>query len=546
MQQDGSFAQYERWLWPALWLVIVITGLTTRGYFPIDETRYLGVAWEMWLSGDWLVPHMNGEPYSDKPPLLFWLIVSGWKVFGVNAWWPRLVPSLFAFGSLALTRWIGKRLWSGEPLVANAAPLLLHGAVLWALFSTLLMFDMLVVFFVLVALAGIIVAAGGSVRRGWLLTGLATGLALISKGPVVLLYILPPALATPWWANKVPIRSWSRWYVGLIASLVLGLSIVLAWAVPAALAGGPEYAEAILWGQIAGRIAGQAVPHARPVWWYLAMLPAFLFPWLLWPPLWRGLARLTGVAAEGGVRFCVAWLAPAFVVLTLIESKQPQYLLPLFPAFALLAVRGLARLKPGAVRRWEAAVPASGLVLLGIALAVVPLLATHVEALESLQGISVFWGVGLLLSALGLLAFPVLTSREGVAQWSAVTVALLVTLHLGPLQAITANNDMRPLGRVLWRLQGEDTPIAWLHAYNNQVQFAGRLTRPLDVIGDSELSAWIVAYPDGVVVIRYATWDPSLADFPIYAQRYRGGAIAVWQARYLVQHPELVRNQREG
>ncbi|MDP1533672.1 MAG: dolichyl-phosphate-mannose--protein mannosyltransferase, partial [Rubrivivax sp.] len=47
--------------------------LSTRPLSPIDETRYVGVAWEMWLRGDFLVPFKNGEPYSHKPPLLFWM-----------------------------------------------------------------------------------------------------------------------------------------------------------------------------------------------------------------------------------------------------------------------------------------------------------------------------------------------------------------------------------------------------------------------------------------------------------------------------------------
>ena len=49
-----------------------------RPLWPVDETRYASVAWEMWLRGDFLVPYVNGEPYSHKPPLLFWLIQLGW------------------------------------------------------------------------------------------------------------------------------------------------------------------------------------------------------------------------------------------------------------------------------------------------------------------------------------------------------------------------------------------------------------------------------------------------------------------------------------
>src|SRR3569832_988308 len=83
-----------------LWLLLVAISLYGRSFVPIDETRYVTVAWEMWLRGDFLVPYLNGEPYSHKPPLLFWLIQLGWKIFGVNDWWPRLMPSLFSLGSV--------------------------------------------------------------------------------------------------------------------------------------------------------------------------------------------------------------------------------------------------------------------------------------------------------------------------------------------------------------------------------------------------------------------------------------------------------------
>ena len=86
-----------------LWLILWGCVTLTRPLLPIDETRCVSVAWEMWQSGNFLVPHLNGIPYSHKPPLLCWLILSGWKLFGVNEWWPRLLPPLFGLGCLFLT-----------------------------------------------------------------------------------------------------------------------------------------------------------------------------------------------------------------------------------------------------------------------------------------------------------------------------------------------------------------------------------------------------------------------------------------------------------
>jgi 4-amino-4-deoxy-L-arabinose transferase-like glycosyltransferase len=77
----------------AAFAAVAFAGILARPVLPIDETRYIGVAWEMRLSGDWIVPQMNGEIYTHKPPLLFWLINLFWAVFGVSETAARLLST---------------------------------------------------------------------------------------------------------------------------------------------------------------------------------------------------------------------------------------------------------------------------------------------------------------------------------------------------------------------------------------------------------------------------------------------------------------------
>src|SRR5262247_2750100 len=77
---------FERYGWIIACALPFLCALFIRGPIPIDETRYLSVAWEMWLRGDFALPMLNGVPYTHKPPVLFWLMHLGWSVFGVNAW----------------------------------------------------------------------------------------------------------------------------------------------------------------------------------------------------------------------------------------------------------------------------------------------------------------------------------------------------------------------------------------------------------------------------------------------------------------------------
>ena len=314
----------------ALWLALVLVSLFTRSYIPIDETRYVTVAWNMWLRGDFLVPYLNGEAYSHKPPLLFWLMNLGWGVFGVNDWWPRLVPSLFSLGSAWLTVAIARTLWPQDKDAARIAPMILLGSVLWTVFTTATMFDMMVAFFTLLGVLGLVQAWGGKRLQGWGLVALAIGGGLLAKGPTILLQILPLAILAPWWGGAQP---WRRWYSGLAIALLLGAAIALAWAIPAGLHGGKTYQHAIFWGQTADRMVN-SFAHRRPLWWYVPWLPVLLFPWLLWLPVWRALLGIRQHLNDLGTRLCIAWLLPVFVAFCFISGKQPHYLLPIFPAIS--------------------------------------------------------------------------------------------------------------------------------------------------------------------------------------------------------------------
>lgn len=220
----------------AILLLLTLTALLARPATPIDETRYLSVAWEMWLKGDYLVLFKNGELYSHKPPLLFWLYNLGWAVFGVNDWWPRLVSPLFSLGGLLLTLAIARRLWPGEWVTQGNALWILGASLLWMVFSTLAMFDVMLAFFVLLGMRGLLIAADGSLRRGFAWLALAIGMGVLAKGPVVLLHLLPAAMLAPWWKGRDG-TDWKRWYGGILLAVAAGAMIALAWAIPAAIQG---------------------------------------------------------------------------------------------------------------------------------------------------------------------------------------------------------------------------------------------------------------------------------------------------------------------
>jgi len=515
LRSDGPGGFRHGWAWLVCWIAVLPTVLILRPPLPLDETRYLSVAWEMFQRGDWLVPHLNGVPYSDKPPLLFWFILLGWRAFGVSLWWPRLLSPLLAVLAALLLGQLARRLDPENRELPGLAVLFLSG-ILWVTYSTLVLFDPLLTVCVLIALTGQVAALQGRSIAGWLAYGAGLGLGILAKGPVVLVYVLPVALLAPWWAGQSRVAP-GRWYLGLLGGTAVGAAIGLSWALPAAARGGPEYQSAILWGQTAGRMV-KAFAHRRPFWWYLPLLPLVVFPWSFWPPLWRALLALRRGPLTLPARFALAATVPGLVLLSLLSGKQVHYLIPLLPGFALLAAIAYARSRP-LTRPWNVVLPAGALVLGGMVLLF--MLLTHRLWWGSAMWAG--WPVLLLAGALGLAA----ARSEGrqLLFLSISTPALLLWLHFAGRDLARGIYDLTPPARFLSHAEQSGRPIAFVGRYSGQFHFLGRLRRPFDLIEPDAMATWARSHPGGLVVRlerREAVPANALRTWP-----YRDGTIAI-------------------
>jgi 4-amino-4-deoxy-L-arabinose transferase-like glycosyltransferase len=510
------------WVWiVGAWALLTGLSLFLRPLMPVDETRYATVAWEMWTRGDFLVPHLNGLPYSDKPPLLFWLFHLGWRVFGVSEGWPRLVPPLFSLANLFLTSALARRLWPERPALAWTAPAVLVGLLPWSLFTGMMMFDMLVAFFVLLALLGLERAW----RRGgvfpWVQAGAALGLGILAKGPVVLLAPLFTVALAPWWSGRWPER---RWWLGALGAVVIAVAVALSWALPAAQSGGPAYGDALLFSQTEERMVN-SFSHGRPWWWYLALLPVLLYPYSLWPPLWKAAGRLRLRAADLGTRLCLAWTIPGLVAFSFFSGKQPHYLLPLLPGCALLAARLLEEPLP-APRRWHAMPAAAFLLLVAGGLAAWPLLLDRLRLLEWTGWVSPVPGLVLGVAALVLLA---LVGRRETRPMTLTLFSLLLVagFYATGSGVLRHAYDMGPISRHLAGVEREGRPIAYAGEYHGQFHFLGRLTRPFEVIPHGAEQVWLREHPQGRVVQDTHFLPPGIRR-PEFIYPYRTEDLAVW------------------
>lgn len=516
----------------AVWLAVVATALVTRPLLPVDETRYATVAWEMWQRGDFLVPYLNGEPYSHKPPLFFWLIHAGWWLFGVSEWVVRAVAPLLTVGILLAAALLSRRLWPDDRGAAQMAPWVLFGCVLLAAFCSWVQIDLLLVLCTLLALTGVLSAARGR-SSGWLLAGVALGCGVLAKGPVILVHVLPVALCAPFWRTPAPAGSWGRWYAGLAVSVLLAAGIALGWALPAAAAGGEAYREALLWGQTAERMV-QSFAHAHPVWWYLPWLPVLFAPWSLLPWLWSAVWRSRPLD-DAGMRFCLVWLLGGLILLSLVSGKQIKYLLPLLPAATLLLGRVLSRLDQTPVdqRPWLLAVV---LLLLGTAGVVLPFLLTMPLWVSSVHPA---WGGLLCLLAIATVWLRPIRPARYPLLMALLSMCVLLVAQLGVFPVAAPAYDLRVASRLIAQAQAEGREVAAVSRYHGQFGFYGRLARPLEQLHAATAASWAKRHPEGYLMETSGDMPGEFAE-AVYSQPYRRGYLVIWEGRAVSNNPALL------
>ena len=527
------------WPWLPLWAAVALVAIFSHGPMPLFSTRTLAVAWEMWLGHHWLVPHINGEPYSEKVPLLFWLIHAGWFVFGVNDVWPRVLEVIFGGVQLVQLSLLARRLFPARPWVEKAAPWMLLALSYAFLFGLQVMYEVLLADCVLGALLCLTPTQRRAEPR-WLLFGLLVGAGLLSKGPVMLLHVLFPWLLGPLW-NDWASQYRARWYGRGVLALLLGLALLLAWAIPAGFAGGEAYRHRLFFTQTAGRVVNgtqtsQAV-QSHPHWfgWYLVWLPMLLFPFTAWPRAWAAIVTLRK-PFESGMRFALCWLLPSFVLFSLISGKQWYYLLPEFGGWMLLLAGAIALLRERHARLadnyWLGSWPlgVGSMLFAGLLFALPHLALGHALNNEWVAGAAPYsrsFSVAFLLLG-GLLLV------RGRGEMRRVAIAgLLGALALNTLFTLTLwrKYDLGPTTALISSTQAAGHPVAFAGNYEGQFHFAGRLTQPIVELHDGQsLQAFAKTHPDGLIVTHPDQLDGSARRYALLAQPFRSAWLVVWSA----------------
>lgn len=385
----------------ALFALLWFSTLDYRKLIKPDEGRYAEIAREMAQSGDWVTPRLNGIKYFEKPPLQYWMTAAAFRAFGENEWTARLWSAITGFAGVLLAAFTAARLFG--PRAAWLAAIVLASSLWWVLMGHLNTLDMGFAFFLQAALAGFLLgqtAARGSAaeRNAMLAAWAAAALAVLSKGLAGL--VLPGLVLVAYCAVQRDWRVLARLHP--VGGIALFLIICAPWFTAVQMAN-PEFARFFFIHEHFQRFTSDAHSRTQPAWYFIPILALALLPWTgmalhACAGAWRERTRDFNAR-----RFLVLWAALIFLFFSASGSKLPSYILPILPAFALLAGDWLCRAAPRALA-WHAGVVG---VLAVAAAALVPVLGTRAggEAPDEMLAQYAMWLTGsIAVLAAGMLA----------------------------------------------------------------------------------------------------------------------------------------------
>jgi 4-amino-4-deoxy-L-arabinose transferase-like glycosyltransferase len=248
-----------------------------------------------------------------------------------------------------------------------------------------------------------------------------------------------------------------------------------------------------------------------------------LFPWLFWLGAWRGLKE-TVFNPDFGTRFCLATLVPVFIAFSLVSGKQMHYLLPLFPAFALLLARGLQSVS---ISTSDKLVAAAITLALGALVIYLPFYAQMHHLAPWISNVSMWNGVALIACALLLLTPSAQLAGEvwKMSLFSAAVVVIVVYSII--MHGSGLAYDLRPIAQQLKTLEDAGVPIAHVGKYAGQYQFLGRLRKEPEEVAAGDMGKWFTAHPNGKAV-TYFNSDIALDGLHYdYMQLYKGDRVVI-------------------
>jgi 4-amino-4-deoxy-L-arabinose transferase-like glycosyltransferase len=322
--------------------LLFVLGVGRWDLWDPDEPRYAEVAKEMVMnSGDWILMHLNGRVYGDKPPLFFWLIaLSSYLWGGFTSFAVRFPAALFGTLTVLLTFFLGRSLYSSRTGLVSG--FILATSLEFTYLSTRANIDTTLTFFTTASIFCFLLwvrhrkekeayddPMGGLAFLGFYV---GMGLATLAKGPVG--FIIPLLVSLIYLAVQKDWKGIRR--MRLMTGMLLFLVIVLFWYLPAVISGGKAYLQETLFKHTVDAYA-KGWTHVNPFYYYFLNFPLDFLPWTLFLPAlvcFKISKGKEGIGRE--FLFLLVWFVSIFLFFSFSKGKRPIYLLPLYPAAAVM------------------------------------------------------------------------------------------------------------------------------------------------------------------------------------------------------------------
>lgn len=400
-------------------------GLGRLGFLGPDEPRYAEVAREMFAGGDYISTRLCGCLWFEKPALLYWLSATGYRLFGVNELAARLPSALAALATVALLYAALRRL--ALPRLALAASLVLATSGIFIAYARVATPDMILAATMSAALLAALLftkASGRARSIYWMLSCLFMGLAVLAKGLVGVVLVLAILAVYFWVAGQLRSVRWRD----CLAGLVVFLAVAGTWYVPVTMRHGWSFIEEFFIRHHFERYTTNEFGHPQPFYFFLLVALAGTAPWAFM--LVPAAGRLRSLRPRNDNRDSLltlawVWVAVPLVFFSVSESKLPGYILPIFPALAVIIGAEVERVWQGdRSRALRAALWMTALALAGIGFAFVIYL--HREPIETGGWQAVLAGLPLAMALASAVALAMHKSRAFITGAAGVVVSLIL------------------------------------------------------------------------------------------------------------------------
>ena len=315
--------------------------LNYRHLIPSDEGRYAEIAREMLVTSDWITPRYNGYKYFEKPPLQAWATAAAFQVFGIGNWQARLWTALTGFLTILMIGFTGARVFN--PRAGWLAAVVLASSPMWIISGHFNSLDMGLSSFLVAALCSLLLAQTSYNKnncRNWMWAcWIFMALATLSKGVIG---VAIPAMV--FIAYSISTWDWKIWTrLRLFSGSILFLAITAPWFVFVAQRN-PEFLEFFFIHEHLQRFTQDDHSRTGPIYYFVPLLLIGLLPWLLQAPgaIAQAWSERRRQFSAGWLLIC--WFAVIFAFFSMSHSKLPGYIIPVFPALALIIGNRLDRL----------------------------------------------------------------------------------------------------------------------------------------------------------------------------------------------------------